>query len=105
MNLPMDFLTYPSECPPLILISCDITDREGKYAPMRLGHEPFIGGNCHWQPNGDHNHLISNHPGSPRYIFPYMVKGFPNVALYGHRGSPLDREYLAREYCLHLSNI
>ena len=38
-----------------------------------------------------HNHLISNHPGSSRYIFPYMVKGFPNVALYGHRGSPLIR--------------
>ena len=62
MNLPMHFLIYPSECPPLILISCDITDREGKYAPMRLGHKPFIGGNCHWQPNGDHNHLTGiNH--------------------------------------------
>ena len=49
----------------------------------------------------------SNNPGSNLYIFPYMVKIFPSIALFGHRDSPLVREYnyRAREYCLLWSNI
>ena len=73
-------------------ISCYITDTDGRFKPMNLGHLWIC--------------LVgitpSNNPGTEREILPYMVRDSPYAALYGHWATPLVMEYnsRAREYCV-----